>query len=374
MRGIYLTLNNTNDTKSGVCKKIISQVEVLNENGINTEIVDLNTIDVTATNVIEDNVRALVGYNNPNWYKLYEIVKKKLTDNNYDVIYVRKSFLDSHSVKFYSYIKKNYPNIQLLFEIPTYPYDSEIRLSQRMMLCCDKKARTHFHEFADRIITYSSDKIIFGVKTINISNGIDYSKYKIRTPMSHDGINVIAVALFERWHGYDRFLDGMYQKPDVVKSNNIHLWLAGKGRILSSYKKEVKKHELQDYVHFLGEVHGDALDNLYNIADIALDCMGRHRVGCYYNSSLKGKEYCAYGVPIISGVETELDRKKDFQYYLRVPADDTRLDMNTIVEYYHRCYNDTTSVQLAEKIRNSTYSWFNFDIAFKPVIDFIKTK
>ena len=87
---------------------------------------------------------------------------------------------------------------------------------------------------------------------------------------------------------------------------------------------------------------------LYDKADIALDCMGRHRVGVYYNSSLKGKEYCAYGVPIISGVETELDQRKEFQYYLRVPADDTILDMDDIVNYYHKCYDGTSPSELAD--------------------------
>lgn len=371
MKGLYITLENTKDTRSGVSKKIVSQVEMFSHNGVDMEIADANSIRMYNTSVFADAIRAVFGNNGINWHNLYKYVIVKLSQNNYDLLYVRKSLLDRYGVDFFKLVKSKYPNIKIVFEIPTYPYDNEIRLSQRIMLRNDKISRCHLNEFVDRIVTYSSDEEIFGVKTISISNGIDYTKYKMRTPILHEGINVIAVALFEKWHGYDRFLYGMYQQAELVKSSNIHLWLAGRGKILKKYKKEVANHGIQDYVHFLGEVHNEDLDNLYNIADIALDCMGRHRVGCYYNSSLKGKEYCAYGVPIISGVETELDHKFGFPYYLRVPADDTIISMNMIIDYYHKCYDNTAPSLLAEDIRNYSIKWFDFKIAFKPVIDYI---
>lgn len=42
--------------------------------------------------------------------------------------------------------------------------------------------------------------------------------------------------------------------------------------------------------------------------------MGRHRSGVSFNSSLKGKEYCAKGLIIVSGVKTELDLDGEFLY------------------------------------------------------------
>ena len=374
MRGLYITTYDTNDTYSGVCKKIKSQAQVFLDEGMDLEMIDANSISFVQTNVFGDILRALRGINNINLLRIFIVVEKKLKEKQYDFIYVRRSLIDGRCVKFYKEIKAKYPQIKMLFELPTYPYDNEIRLSQRINLFNDKKVRNHMPEFADRIVTYSNDAEIFGVKTLNISNGIDYSKYKQRTPLAHSGINVVAVALFERWHGYDRFLDGMFRQPDVVRLNNIHLYLGGKGRVLSEYREEVSKHGLEDYVHFLGEIHNEKLDELYNKADIALDCMGRHRVGCYYNSSLKGKEYCAYGVPIISGVKTELDSKSDFNYYLRVPADDSILDMNDVVAFYHRCYDCKSPIDLASEIRECSFKWFNIAQAFKPVVDFVKSK
>lgn len=372
MRGIYLCNYDINNTYSGVCKKIKSQVQIFEHNGIEMDVVDANSIEFKTLGLVSELLKNLAGCSDYNSLRLYDAVSQKLQEKEYDFIYMRRSLIDKHHVEFFRSVKQKYPKIKLLFEIPTYPYDNEIRLSRKIAHFNDKRYRKYTPEFADRIVTYSKDSSIFGVPTLVISNGIDYSKIRERNAEQHEGINVIAVALFERWHGYDRFLDGMYLQPEVVKSNNIHLHLAGKGRVLSVYKEEVEKYGLQEYVHFLGELHNEDLDRLYDVADIALDCMGRHRVGVYYNSSLKGKEYCAHGVPIISGIKTELDSYPEFPYYLRVPADDSILDMNDIVAYYHKCYDGKTSQQLAEDIRARTIQWFDFNNAFKPVIDFVK--
>ena len=236
----------------------------------------------------------------------------------------------------------------------------------------DKRVRCSLQGVVDRFVTYSKDKEIFGIPTIVIPNGINYQNVPIRKPLEHKGINVIAVALFEAWHGYDRFLDGMIKQKDTVTKYNINFYLAGKGRILASYRDKVEKNGLNKYVHFCGELRGKDLDDLYNIADIALDCMGRHRVGLYYNSSLKGKEYCAHGVPIISGIETELDSVDDFPYYMRVPADDTLIDMNDVVTYFSYCYQNKDINTVATTIRKKSKSRFDFIYAFKPVVDFVK--
>lgn len=373
MNGIYLTNYDTKNTFSGVSKKIQSQVQVLIRYGVRMDIIDVNSIMIKQVSCIKEQLMALIGFNNGNtWLKLFEVVSEKMSVNNYDFIYVRHTLFDSHQVRFFKRIKEKFPKLKLLIEIPTYPYDGEVRLSQWLMFMNDKRVRNHLSGIVDRFVTYSKDQVIFNIPTIVLSNGIDYEKIRVRTPIKHKGINVIAVALFEEWHGYDRFLDGMIKQQDVVKQYNINFYLAGKGKILSKYKKQVEEADLADYVHFCGELHNESLNDLYDIADIALDCMGRHRVGVYYNSSLKGKEYCAHGVPIISGIETEMDSITDFPYYKRVPADDTLINMNDVVEYYNLCYKKTDVNSLVAKIREDSRLYFDFDNAFRPVLDYIK--
>ena len=373
MKGLYITTYDANNAYSGVCKKITSQVSVFEHYGISMSLVDAGSIKKVSSSTLLNQLSSLFGRNNkPVWEQLFDVSNNLLLKDDYEFIYIRKTLLDSFQVRCLRDIKNNHPNIKIIVEIPTYPYDNEIRLSQKLALRNDKRVRCSLQGVVDRFVTYSKDKEIFGIPTIVIPNGINYQNVPIRKPLEHKGINVIAVALFEAWHGYDRFLDGMIKQKDTVTKYNINFYLAGKGRILASYRDKVEKNGLNKYVHFCGELRGKDLDDLYNIADIALDCMGRHRVGLYYNSSLKGKEYCAHGVPIISGIETELDSVDDFPYYMRVPADDTLIDMNDVVTYFSCCYQNKDINTVVTTIRKKSKSRFDFIYAFKPVVDFVR--
>lgn len=373
MKGLYITTYDANNAYSGVCKKITLQVNVFEHYGISMSLVNAGSIKEVSSSTLLNQLSSLFGRNNKAvWKQLFDVSNNLLLKDDYEFIYIRKTLLDSFQVRCLRDIKNNHPNIKIIVEIPTYPYDNEIRLSQKLALRNDKRVRCSLQGIVDRFVTYSKDKEIFGIPTIVIPNGINYQNVPIRKPIEHKGINVIAVALFEAWHGYDRFLDGMIKQIDTVKKYNINFYLAGKGRILASYRDKVEKNGLNKYVHFCGELRDKDLDDLYNIADIALDCMGRHRVGLYYNSSLKGKEYCAHGVPIISGIETELDSVGDFHYYMRVPADDTLIDMNDVVNYFNCCYQYKDINTVVTTIRKKSKSRFDFIYAFKPVVDFVK--
>ena len=237
-------------------------------------------------------------------------------------------------------------------------------------------ARKRLSEYVDVVLTYSDDKEIFGIRTINVSNGVDAKKISeclSRFPHPDDSkIRFMACAQFNLWHGYDRAIEGLYQYINSKDSNkNIELIMVGEGASLESYKALVKKYKIQNYIKFTGKLYGEELTRVYSLCNIGLDSMGRHRSGVYYNSSLKGKEYCAYGLMIVSGVETELDHAGDFDYYFRIPADDTPVDFGSIIDFYNRKVGPDI-----DKVRNDIISYainnFSIDVVFKPVIDFIK--
>jgi len=60
------------------------------------------------------------------------------------------------------------------------------------------------------------------------------------------------------------------------------------------------KLNLNNNVHFCGPLSGSALDDLFNIADMAVGSIGIYRIGLKYASPLKEKEYCARGIPFIT--------------------------------------------------------------------------
>ena len=230
----------------------------------------------------------------------------------------------------------------------------------------------------DVVLTYSDDKEIFGIKTINISNGVDaLSIFQAvrKYPHPEDGkIRFMACAKFSLWHGYDRAIEGLHQyleKPDA--NRNIEIEMVGDGDAAESYRQLVKKYGLEEYVRFYGKKQGDELIRVYSLCDIGLDSMGRHRSGVYYNSSLKGKEYCAYGLMIVSGVETELDHADDFEYYYRIPADDSPVDFEKVLAFY-QAKADSHKERMRETIMQYAIDHFSMEVVFQPVIDYISQK
>lgn len=113
----------------------------------------------------------------------------------------------------------------------------------------------------------------------------------------------------------------------------IQFQLVGDGPVLKEYEQLVKKYQLEDKVTFHGRIAFSDLNRFYQTADIGIDSLARHRSGVFYNSSLKGKEYLAKGLPIISGVKTELD-SENLSFYYKIPNDDTPLDIEKVIEWY----------------------------------------
>ena len=209
MRGLYITNWNLNDSASGVAKKIKNQIKLFETKLGEMQIYDGNSFKMTSSqkklNKFLDFIR-LSGVHEVNLMYRNLLKNPKLFES-IDYIYIRKTLITPTIVSVLRDIKQNYTNIKILMEIPTYPYDKEIRWFDCISLMLDKKARKSVSGIIDRIVTFSDDKFIFGIPTIQISNGINYDAIKMRTPLAHEGINLIAVALFSPWHGYDRIIE-----------------------------------------------------------------------------------------------------------------------------------------------------------------------
>lgn len=369
-QGVYITSYDLQNQSDGVSKKIIYQIDCFKRNGFDVIEYDSNSMKYTLKTALGILVEKIFGYSYTS-SNLLNVLSKEKT-GKIDFVYIRKDFCNKKQIDALCRIRYNNPDVKILVEYPTYPYDEEIRGRRKIFaLPIDKKNRDKMKNYIDRAVTFSDDKILFGTKCLNISNAIDYSKVKIREIIQHDGINLVAVALFGSFHGYDRLIKSMGENRKIVEEHKIRLHLVGDGYAIKEYKDLVKYYHLENYVVFYGRLYGDKLDEVYNISDIAVDTLGRHRVGCFYNSSLKGKEYGAKGLPIISGVKTDLDRYNE-DFYYRVPADESLIDMRCIVDFYQKIYTNRDAVDVAERIRETTSSYFNFDVAFKPVIDYLK--
>ncbi|CDC59825.1 uncharacterized protein BN628_00449 [Ligilactobacillus ruminis CAG:367] len=298
------------------------------------------------------------------------------TIRNFSFIYIRKAwFMDGDLILALKKIRKISPNITIFLEIPTYPYDHEGKGVKMLPLKIkDKFWRKHLFKYVDRIVTYSDDDNIFNVPTIRLSNAIDYELVKRKNILNNvsDTFNIIAVSSLYYWHGYDRAIEGLknyYANTQHIKE--LNLYIVGTGPEFDRYKELIEKYCLENHVFLTGYKSGDDLEKIYDKCIIGLDSMGRHRSGVLFNSSLKGKEYCAKGLMIVSGVKTELDLDSNFQYYMRVPADDTPLDFTKIanqVQKYLSC-NNISDIQT--KIMEYSKDNFDYSVALKPILNYI---
>ena len=102
-------------------------------------------------------------------------------------------------------------NIRIVMEIPTYPYDHEDNIPlKNMELLIDKCFRRQLAKQLHRIVTFTEYEQIFGIDTIRISNGIDFSRIKLkqhRNDTIHE-LHLIGVAEIHLYHGFDRLIHG----------------------------------------------------------------------------------------------------------------------------------------------------------------------
>src|SRR5690606_9061528 len=100
-----------------------------------------------------------------------------------------------------------------------------VSILNKIALIRDKICRKRLRRYIDTILTYSKDEEIFNIPTIQLSNTINNTIVKKKATYTDGVINVIAVANFSFWHGYDRFLKGLSEYYSCGGTQNIKLHL-----------------------------------------------------------------------------------------------------------------------------------------------------
>ena len=360
MQGIYITQDLTH--ADGINEKIYKQIESFKQAGIDVE------MRANPRRTLLTLVHNLIPFFSKQYFN---------TDvdwQNQDFVYIRKgAVLDRSVLNLVKKVKLLNPKIKIILEMPTYPYIDEFPWFIKWDIWLKEKiATSKLKKYIDCIVTYSDDSEIFGIPCLNISNAYDFKQIPHYSENEEDAIHLIAVASLTFYHGYDRVIEGMknyYQSGKA--SQEVKFTPIGDGPVLEGYRKLVEEYQLVDKISLVGRKKQSELAPYFNQADIGVDSLGRHRSGVVYNSSLKGKEYLAKGLPIVSGVKTDLD-DRDFPYYLRVSADDTPLDISEIIKFYYDIMKNKTKQDLALEIFLYGKNNFSFDKTFKSVIDFVR--
>lgn len=356
---------------NGVSKKVLNQYKIFSE-FYKADMISYgpdclyyfhnNTIDTIALDKLNRRL------------KLYSFIKNDLVSNQYECIYIRYHLSDFLFVYLLKLLNKNSSNIAI--EIPTYPYNYELLKWKKgiVRFLVDLSSQAFLKLYVGRIVTYSNDTRIFGIKTINTINGIIYEDIIPSQKQLHSGmeINLISVSLTMSCHGYDRLIEGLNDYYKNGGKANVFYHLVGDGIEIEKYKGLVEKYELEKHVKFYGFKGGQELDEIYDKADIAINSLAIHRIGLKTESTIKSKEYAAKGLPMVSSYEIDAFSSEDNKrYILKISADESSVNIEEVIQFYKQVYSNTDN--LSADIRNASRKRSDMRITLKEVMDYFNT-
>lgn len=289
-----------------------------------------------------------------------------------DFVYIRAVDHDDTFVKYLRDIKRNNPTVKIIYEIPTYPYgeDDRYNLSNFMFLLKERTCRIRAAKYMDRIVTFYGQNSIWGVPCLKLMNGYDFSSVALPNREKPQTIELISVASTASWHGYDRVFKGLREYYDAGGTEIINFHVVG--TILPEHEELVSDLKLENCVIFHGKLFGDALYDIYQKCSIGIDVLGGFRIGYTISSSLKSREYAAYGMPLITASPVDY-LPEDCPYQLILPNNDEPIDMQKVVAFFHELYDDQDSKSLASKIREYGIQRIDMHVTMEPILKYIES-
>lgn len=206
----------------------------------------------------------------------------------------------------------------------------------------------------NEITEHYKQKTKHNIPCLTLGNGIDVSSYHTRSlPEYNNKLNVLIVANTHRWHGIDRFIRGMHE---FSGDNTITLHIVGDGPELPNLKSLTSELHLESHVIFHGFKSGADLDAMFDQCHIAIDALAGFRKNLTESSSLKAREYCAHGIPFLMASK-DADFPETWEYTQMVPADESSIDMNTVISFAERVMADSEHPQKMHKYAEDHLDW-----------------
>ena len=288
-------------------------------------------------------------------------------------LYIRHRYIDSALIRYLRAVRRRNPNIKIVYEIPTYPYNTERKMdaSNFYILLKDRANSKKLKNYVDRIVTFYNQDEIFGIRTIKLMNGFDFSSCKpsTETPDIRRQTDVIEVSITAFWHGYDRLIEGLHGYYSAGGKENIVFHMVGP--VLPEHKALVEKYGLQSHVVFHGKLFGAELDSVYAPCVLGIDILGGHRKDYPVSSTLKSREFAARGLPLVTSSPVDYIGE-GYPYQLIEPYDDSPIDIGGLLEFVRGCYRDKAVAEVRSEIR--AYGEARIDMAktMQPLISYLK--
>lgn len=344
---------------NGISKKIHYQVNALTNNGIETQLCYILEKANVKYRMVDDNIIAYYGNGfNSKLYKRLELnsIANYTIQNHINLVYIRSDH-NANPFTIHMIRKMKKAGTRVVMEIPTYPYDQEyVSLKMKFQLMIDKCFRKKMARQIDKIITFSNYNTIFGSPTLQISNGIDFNEVPIKQQKNKTSqeLHLIGVAEIHFWHGFDRLIKGLANYYNSCPSYKVYFHVVGE--FFSQQEQEacipyISEQHLESYVILHGQQHGKFLDDIFELCDLGVGSLARHRSNITNIKTLKNREYAARGIPFIY---SEID--EDFEkmpYIMKIPANESPIDIQQIIDFYNSI--DLTPTKIRDSIKH--LSW-----------------
>lgn len=347
---------------SGIAKKIEMQMTEL---GKYTEISEV-LVEDTPRNLFQRLVGLLPTMSIE---RSYEKALEKIKDP--DFLYIRRAVADKKYVFFLKEIKKRYPRCKVIVEIFTYPYNRDDfgKWNTWPFYFKELLYKGQLKDAVDRFVTYSQDESIFGIPCIRTMNGVDIERIQpVKSGNKDDSdIQLVAVANFQRHHGYERILKGLSQYRGKKR---VVFHLVGEGTELKKYRSLVRKWGLEKSVIFYGKKTGRELEDIYEKADILVGSFGMYKLGIESISTLKTSEYLAKGLPILTGCKERALTEADPAFYKEFPSNRNAVDIEEVVKFFDEIAIRDVNLFHAE-IRRYAEATVAMTQVLRPVVKYI---
>ena len=179
--------------------------------------------------------------------------------SGYDLIYIRRLM----SKLFFAapYLRHIGRIIPVVYEIPTYPLDTNETLLYRLRDSLEMKLYSSLSGSIALTTVILREDIKLPGNWISFHNGIDISNYEVTpVPELDNEIRFIAIANMADWHRYDRMIRAMHEYKGKY---SIHLTVvAPDNNTVNDLKTLVHDYNMDSMVEFVGRKEVSAIKEL----------------------------------------------------------------------------------------------------------------
>jgi len=383
MRLLYITqIDIANNF--GYARKIFNQLRAFNNAGIETYLIAFK-----GETIVFGSFTIRYGFEEMNQVELRKITNKYIKriyysrrfpifctsimeKYNFEFVYIRRIVpVTSFLLRF---IRKFRTHSTIFYEYPTFPWKKEMfKNFNKAFFFLELLYYKKLVKSVNYILAIYPEnfklKSYERSKFIKIGNGIYVDDYPRKLPKKSDTITLLSVAYVQSWHAYDRIIKGLYEYYKNNPKKEVFYHCVGDGAELDNLKKLTKELSLEKYIIFHGTKTGQELDKIFDESDIALGSLGNHRKGLNSGSALKNREYCARGIPFVIEFSDQ-DFPESFPYILKIPSDESPVDVSKIVEWYEELTQSHPNYSI--EMRKYAEEHLSWDEKMKPVIEKIK--